>query len=292
MPIGGVAGLVGLMKLALLAALTMIAFAANSVLNRMGLVQAGMDPVSFGTIRLIAGAVMLAGLCLVQRGRLSVMGPGRLAGVLTLTLYIFGFSMAYVRLDTGLGALLLFGTVQVTMFAGAFWARDPMPLLRWVGAMVAFAGLVWLLLPSADVTVPLPQALMMGLAGVGWGLYSLIGRKAGDALQATAANFLLAVPLGVALALTNIGWGAEPTMTLTGVWLAILSGAVTSGIGYALWYSIIPQLGAGRAAVAQLSVPVIALAGGAAFLAEVPDLRTLIAGAVVLGGVALSVRAK
>lgn len=280
------------MKLVLLTVLTMIAFAANSVLNRMGLVQAGMDPVSFGTIRLVAGAVMLAGLCLVQRGRLSLTGPGRVAGVLTLTLYIYGFSLAYVRLDTGLGALLLFGTVQVTMFAGAIWSRDAIPLLRWVGAVTAFAGLVWLLLPSAGVTVPLPQALMMVLAGVGWGLYSLVGRNAGDALQATAANFLLAVPLGVALVLTSMGWDMAPMITSGGVWLAILSGAVTSGIGYALWYSIIPQLGAGRAAVAQLSVPVIALAGGAVFLAEVPDLRTLIAGGVVLGGVALSLRAK
>ncbi|MGH1356815.1 MAG: DMT family transporter [Thalassovita sp.] len=280
------------MKLVLLTALTMIAFAANSVLNRMGLVQAEMDPVSFGTIRLIAGAGMLALLCLVFRGGVTLAGPRRAAGVLTLTLYIYGFSLAYVALDAGLGALLLFGTVQVTMFAGAILAKDPMPPLRWAGAGLAFAGLVWLLLPTSDVSVPLAQAGMMVLAGVGWGLYSLVGRNAGDAMQATAANFILAVPLGIALAVVSWGIGPGPVITSSGVWLAILSGAVTSGVGYALWYSILPQLGSARAAVAQLSVPVIAIAGGALLLSEVPDLRTLIAGAVVLGGVALSLRAK
>lgn len=279
------------MRLVLLTALTMIAFAANSVLNRMGLSQAGMDPLTFGAIRLVAGGLTLAALSLLFRGGVALGGRGRVAGVLSLLLYIFGFSLAYVRLDAGLGALILFGTVQITMFAGAVLARESLPPLRWLGALVAFGGLAWLLWPTGQgATVPVANAAMMVLAGIGWGVYSLVGRRAGDALQATAANFLLAAPLGFILwLLAPVPIQSPPLM---GSLLAVLSGAVTSGLGYALWYSLLPALGAGRAAVAQLSVPVIAIAGGLLFLAEVPDLRFLIAAGVVLGGVALSLRAK
>lgn len=280
------------MRLFLLTALTMIAFAANSVLNRMGLAQAGMDPLAFGTIRLVSGAVVLGLLALVMRGGITLSGRGRVAGVLALLVYIYGFSTAYVVLDAGLGALVLFGTVQITMFAGALWARDPMPVLRWVGALVAFAGLAWLLWPGVGAQVPLLHGGLMVLAGLGWGVYSLVGRGAGDALQATAANFLIAAPLGFLLGLLRPVSPELISVPSAGIWLAVLSGAVTSGLGYALWYSLLPVLGAGRAAVAQLSVPVIAIIGGAALLAEWPDPRTLMAAAVVLGGVFLSLRAK
>ncbi len=282
------------MRLTLLTTLTMIAFAANSVLNRMGLVQAGMDPVAFGTIRLVSGALVLGVLALVLRGGVALGGRGRLAGVLALLVYIYGFSAAYVTLDAGVGALILFGTVQITMFAGAILGREPVPPLRWLGALLAFGGLVWLLWPSGGTGVPVTQAVLMVLAGLGWGVYSLAGRSAGDALTATAANFLIAAPLGFAVGLllpTGPVAGAIP-VTSQGVWLAILSGGVTSGLGYALWYSLLPALGAGRAAVAQLSVPVIAICGGLLFLAEVPDLRFLLAAGVVLCGVALSLRAR
>ena len=279
------------MRLFLLTALTMIAFAANSVLNRMGLSQAGMDPMTFGAIRLVAGGLTLAALSLLFRGGVALGGRGRVVGVLSLLLYIFGFSLAYVRLDAGLGALILFGTVQITMFAGAVLARESLPPLRWLGALVAFGGLVWLLWPTGQgAVVPVANAAMMVLAGIGWGVYSLVGRRAGDALQTTAANFLLAAPLGFILwLLVPVPIQSPPLM---GSLLAVLSGAVTSGLGYALWYSLLPALGAGRAAVAQLSVPVIAIAGGLLLLAEVPDMRFLIAAGVVLGGVALSLRAK
>jgi drug/metabolite transporter (DMT)-like permease len=280
------------MKLLLLTALTMIAFAANSVLNRMGLAQAGMDPVQFGTVRLFAGAVTLVVLALILRRGLRVWGPGRLVSVLSLLLYIYGFSIAYVVLDAGLGALILFGTVQITMFVGALLQREPIPAFRWLGAGIAFAGLVWLLWPGAQAAVPLLHAGMMVLAGLGWGAYSLAGRQAGDALQATAANFLLAAPVGLILGMLRPVSLDMASATAEGILLAVLSGAVTSGLGYALWYSLVPALGAGRAAVAQLSVPVIAILGGALLLSESPDMRVLIAGAVVLGGVALSLRAK
>lgn len=272
------------MRLFGLTVLTMIAFAANSVLNRMGLAQAGLDPVLFGTVRLMAGAAMLALLSFILRGGVPLGGRGRLIGVLSLSLYVFGFSMAYTALDAGIGALVLFGMVQVTMFAGALWLGERVPAIRWAGALVAFAGLVWLLWPGGGVTLPFIQAGMMVLAGVGWGIYSLNGRGAGDALQATAANFVLAVPIALILLLAKGMGGANAA----GLLLAVLSGAVTSGLGYALWYAILPKLGATRAAVAQLTVPVIAIAGGVLFLGEVPSLAFLMATTVVLVGVALS----
>ena len=280
------------MKLMLLTALTMIAFAANSVLNRMGLVQAGMDPLLFGSIRLASGAVTLAILALILRGGLRFGGAGRGISVLSLLLYIYGFSIAYVALDAGLGALILFGTVQVTMFAGAVFRQEPLPPLRWLGAAIAFGGLVWLLWPRGTQPMPVLHTGLMVLAGVGWGIYSLAGQRARDALQATAANFLLAAPIGFGLGMLRPVSLEVAEASVTGVALAVSSGAITSGLGYALWYSLLPVLGGGRAAVAQLSVPVIAIAGGALFLSEWPDLRFLIAACIVLSGVAISLRAK
>lgn len=276
------------MRLFLLTALTMIAFAANSVLNRMALAGGTIDATSFGTIRLVAGAGMLGLLCLGLRGGLRLGGAGRVAGVGALLLYIYGFSGAYTALDAGLGALILFGVVQITMFAGSLIAREAIPPRRALGAALAFAGLVWLLWPGAGPQVSVLHGLMMAAAGLGWGIYSLAGRKSTDALQGTAANFLLASPLGLLLGLLipasgGVRLGAE------GIALAVLSGAVTSGLGYALWYRVLPDLPASSAAVAQLSVPVIAMAGGVLLLGETLGLPLIIAGAVVLGGVALSV---
>jgi hypothetical protein len=165
------------MPLFLLTTATMIAFAANSVLNRLALAGGSIDAASFGAIRLVAGAVMLAGLCLVLRGRIELRGPGRIAGVLALLVYIYGFSGAYNALDAGIGALILFGVVQITMFAGGLWAREAMPPRRWIGALVAFGGLVWLLWPGAGPVISPLHGLLMALAGVGWGIYSLAGRR-------------------------------------------------------------------------------------------------------------------
>lgn len=275
------------MRLVLLTALTMVAFAANSILNRMALAGGHIGASDFGTIRLFAGAVMLAGLCLALRGGLRLGGPARAAGVLALLVYIYGFSLAYGALDAGLGALILFGTVQITMFAGGLLARETMPARRWLGAALALAGLLWLLWPSGPLQVSVRHGLFMAAAGIGWGIYSLAGRRADDALQATAANFILATPVGVII---GLGLPVDAvTITLPGVALAILSGALTSGMGYALWYSVLPRLDASVAAVAQLTVPVIAIAGGMLFLGEVLELKTVLASALVLGGVAVSV---
>ncbi|MDZ4088548.1 MAG: DMT family transporter [Tabrizicola sp.] len=270
------------MRLFLLTALTMLAFAANSVLNRWAVGPGHIGAVEFAMIRLVAGAAMLAVLVLWQRGGLAWPGArGRLAGVLGLSVYLIGFSLAYRGLDAGTGALVLFGMVQVTMFAGALVSREAVPGRRWAGAGLALGGLVLIAAPGAVAAVPLA---LMAAAGVGWGVYSLAGRGAVDPLAATAWNFLLSVPLVLPLGL--LAGVALPDVT--GVALAIVSGAVTSGLGYALWYAILPRLGAGRAAVAQLTVPVIAALGGAVLLAELPGVRFWLATVLVLGGVALA----
>ena len=275
------------MKIVLLTGLTMIAFAANSVLNRMGIAIAGVDPVVFGTLRLGAGAMTLGVLAMMLRGAVPLWSRGRVVGVLSLLVYIYGFSLAYVGLDSGVGALVLFGAVQVTMFAGAIIARDTIPTARYLGAAMAFGGLVWLLWPGQGANVPLMQAGLMVLAGLGWGIYSLAGRGAGDPLQTTAANFILAAWLGAGVFLLLWGW---PTgLSGFGVGLAVLSGGVTSGLGYALWYAILPTSGASRAAVAQLCVPLIAMAGGILLLGEAATLRFVVATGLVLGGVLISI---
>lgn len=269
------------MRLFLLTALTMLAFAANSVLNRWAVAPGHIGAVEFAMVRLLAGAVTLAVLVAWQRGGLAWPGwRGRFAGVVGLSAYLVGFSLAYRGLDAGTGALVLFGMVQVTMFAGALISREAVPGRRWAGAGLALAGLALIAAPGVVPLVPLG---LMALAGVGWGIYSLAGRGAGDPLAATAWNFLLAVPLVLPLGLVGFA-----TPDALGVWLAVVSGAVTSGLGYALWYSVLPGLGASRAAVAQLSVPIIAALGGAALLAEVPGLRFWLASGLVLGGVALA----
>ncbi|OYX23854.1 MAG: EamA family transporter [Rhodobacterales bacterium 32-66-7] len=279
------------MRLVLLTALALTAFAANSVLNRFAVGMGQIDPVSFAVVRLLAGAAMLA----VLVGFRSLAGgvvwpgwPGRLAGVLGLTFYLFAFSLAYVALDAGAGALILFGAVQITMFGGALLARDVVPRLRWAGAGMAFSGLVVLLWPGMGVPLSLPHAVLMAGAGVGFGVYSLAGRRAGDPLAGTAWNFVLSVPLGLA---AGLALGVMPAGT-TGleVLLAVVSGAVTSGLGYAIWYSVVPALGSGRAAVAQLSVPVLTALAGIVFLGEAVDARFIAAAAFVLGGVALASR--
>jgi drug/metabolite transporter (DMT)-like permease len=203
------------------------------------------------------------------------------AGVLGLSAYLVGFSLAYRGLDAGTGALVLFGTVQVTMFAGALVSREAVPGRRWLGAGLALVGLALIAAPGEAEWVPLA---LMAVAGVGWGFYSLAGRGATDPLAATAWNFLLSVPLVLPIGL--LAGVARPDSL--GVMLAIVSGAVTSGLGYALWYAVLPRLGAARAAVAQLTVPVIAALGGMVLLAEMPGLRFWLATVLVLGGVALA----
>ncbi|MEM9970574.1 MAG: DMT family transporter [Pseudomonadota bacterium] len=274
-----------MMRIVALTALTMVAFAANSVLNRWALVDGTTGPAAFQAVRVAAGALCLAVLLAVRGGLPPLMSPGRTIGTGSLLLYVVGFSFAYVALDSGVGALILFGGVQITMFAGAVLAGDRPPALRWVGSGVALAGLAWLLLPGGSAP-PLGSAMLMAAAAFGWGVYSLHGRKASDPLAETGANFLCAAPLALLV------WVVLPDdMTVPGAVLAVVSGALTSGLGYALWYSVLPRLDAAVAALAQLTVPVIATAGGVALLGEVATPRLVMASALVLGGVALGVLA-
>lgn len=256
----------------------MVAFAANSLLNRAAVGAGLIEALPFALLRVIAGAVTLGLLARAWPARTNVVPA------LWLAVYLIGFSLAYVALDAGVGALILFACVQVTMLAGAAIGGEALPARRLLGALVAMAGLAALLLPGTGAVPALTPAIAMAAAGVGWGLYSLAGRGAGAPLRATAANFMLAVPMLV-LAALPFGWGSPSGM---GVVLALVAGAVTSGLGYALWYRVLPALGAGRAAVAQLSVPVIALAAGALLLGEGLGLAAMLAAGVVLAGVAIA----
>lgn len=265
----------------------MIAFAANSVLNRMGLAGDLIDPGSFALIRIFSGAAVLVVLVALRGGGLSkFFAPARGWAVLGLAAYMLGFSFAYLALDAGTGALILFGGVQITMFAGAVLGGKSPKSVQWLGAAIAFAGLIYLLAPSA--TAPdLVSAGLMGIAAVGWGVYSLMGQKVDNPLGATAANFVLALPFGLlALALVP-----AVHVSANGAVLAVLSGAVTSALGYALWYWVLPRLATATAAVAQLSVPIIAAGSGAVVLAEPLTFEFGIAAALVLGGIGVSVLA-
>lgn len=264
--------------------LTMLAFAANSLLNRAALEQGQIDSAGFALLRLLSGTVMLL-LLLALRGKLRVRAPDP-AGVLSLSAYMLGFSFAYVELNAGFGALILFGGVQLTMFVGALRGGEDILPQRWVGMVLALVGLAVLVWPDTGAVVPPVAVAMMAVAAVGWGVYSLRGRNAGDPLSATAWNFAYAVPIAaVAFAIAQDGTGTSAQ----GVLLAVLSGAFASGLGYALWYSVLPGLGPTRAALVQLSVPVLALFAGYILLGEAVGLRALLACAMILGGIACGV---
>lgn len=276
------------MRLAILTAATMIAFAANSVLNRLAVGGAAIDPGSFSVIRVLSGAVMLTALAAARGRMLPLMSRRRIVGAGSLALYMIGFSVAYLTLDAGLGALILFGVVQITMFAFAAMVGHRAVPLQIAGAAVAFAGLVWVLWPAGAAFADPVGAGFMAAAGFGWALYTLSGRAELDALAATAANFCLALPVTV---LAPLIVGQPLVLSARGAGLAILSGAVTSGLGYALWYEIVPRLSPQAAATVQLSVPVIALVAGVLMLGESAGIRILLGAAVVIGGIALALRA-
>jgi drug/metabolite transporter (DMT)-like permease len=274
------------MRIFILTALVMVAFAANSVLNRMAVGVAGLDPAFVAVLRLGAGALVLV-LLMLRRGVPRLPRGPWVKGVVSLSTYIFGFSIASGRVDAGVGALVLFGAVQITMFAGALRGREQVGRWRWTGAALAFLGLVVLMWPGGAARLDTMGLAAMAFAGIGWGLYSLTGRGAGDPLALSALNFAGALPL----ALLWLGVAGDAGQgQVWGIWPALFSGAVTSGLGYALWYRVLPQLAASVAAIAQLSVPLIATLGGAVMLGELPSLRFWLAALLVLGGIALSLR--
>lgn len=272
------------MKLFWLVALTMVAFAGNSILNRMALASGSIGPSSFVLIRLISGAAILGALVFMRNAPRPNLSAASFASAVTLVLYVVGFSFAYLTLPAGVGALVLFGGVQITMLAGTLLTGERISMWGWGGAVLAFSALCYLLWPtSLDAPDAIGSALMIA-AAFGWGLFSMLGRGVADPLGSTALAFMLASPLGLCV------WAAIPDgATPAGVWLAIASGAMTSGLGYALWYKVLPQISGPVAAVAQLTVPVIAAAAGAVFLGEALTARFALSTVGVLSGVGLTV---
>lgn len=258
--------------------LAMIAFAANSLLCRIALTQTAIDPASFTIIRMLAGAVTLS-LIVLARKR-SLRNSGSWQGAFSLLAYAVAFSFAYVNLPAGTGALLLFGSVQATMIITGLYQGERLRIVQWIGLLTAFGGLIILVAPGIHAPDPL-GALLMAIAGMAWGIYSLLGRKLGDPLTATAGNFLKAAPFSLLL-LPLAG-----AIDSQGVTFAILSGSISSGAGYAIWYSILPSLKATQAASVQLTVPVIASTAAVFILGENLTFNLIIASVAILGGIAL-----
>lgn len=275
------------MKLILLTVLTMCAFAANSLLTRAAVEGGHIGPGAFALLRVAAGAGMLGGIAVWRGHSLPLLRRVRLVGAVSLTAYMVGFSLAYLTLDAGLGALILFGVTQITMFGhAAVTGQRPMPR-QLVGASVAFAGLVLVLWPTAQSVADPLGAVLMCLAGVGWAAYTIAGRGAADPLATTGANFIICLPM-----LAVLLFKSDLDADATGAALAVICGAVTSGLGYALWYSVLTQMRGTTAAVIQLSVPVIAILAGAVLLDEMVTPVVMIAAALVVGGIGWSVTAK
>ncbi len=274
------------LRLFILTVLAMIAFAGNSLLCRLVLAETDIDAASFTTIRLVSGAVIL--WLLVGLNKSINEEAGNWSSAVALFAYAAGFSFAYIHLSAATGALLLFGAVQVTMISFGLLKGERFAFLQLIGFVVAIAGLIILFLPGVTKP-PLYSLLLMLVAGIAWGVYSIRGRLAGNPLSVTAGNFVRTVPITFGLSLLMFN---QINIDLAGVVYALLSGALASGVGYAIWYSALPFLQATHAATVQLSVPVIAAFGGVLLLAEPISLRLLFASIAIIGGIALVIQTK
>jgi drug/metabolite transporter (DMT)-like permease len=270
-------------RLIALTTLAMLAFAGNSLLCRVALRDTAIDAASFTSIRLASGALILALIVRARKGQLA--GGGSWKAAACLFAYAAGFSFAYRQLSAATGALLLFGAVQTAMLSWGLAKGERLRPFQLAGLLVAVGGLVYMLLPGLAAP-PIEGAAFMIAAGIAWAGYSLLGRGTGDPTAATAGNFLRAVPLAAALSLAV---ASGTSVDRTGALYAVASGAVTSGLGYVLWYAVLPSLTATSAAVIQLSVPAIAALGGVVLLAEPLSNRLMIASATILGGIALTI---
>lgn len=263
-------------------ALALIPLAANSILCRQALGSGAIDAASFTSIRIISGALMLCLILLVRRRPLSRRDTSVKSAAMLFAYMIF-FSFAYLSLDAGVGALILFGAVQLTMFTYALKAGEHFTVLSWVGLLTAIAGMVYLLSPGLHAP-DLGGSLLMAVAGVAWGLYSLAGRSTSKPLESTTINFLYCIP---AVILANLLFLDQSNLTQQGVLLATASGALASGCGYAIWYTALRSLKATQAATVQLCVPVLAALGGVMLLDEEVTIRLVLASLMTLSGVAL-----
>jgi drug/metabolite transporter (DMT)-like permease len=261
----------------------MLAFAGNSLLCRHALTATTIDPASFATLRIVAGAIALS-LIVGLRDR-ALPRAGSWTSALALAVYAIAFSFAYASLTAATGALVLFGAVQVTMIAYGRWRGERFGAPQAIGFVLALAGLVGLMLPGLAAP-PLTGSALMMAAGVAWGAYTVLGKGAGEPLAVNAGNFTRAAAIAALASLATI---SRLDLDRAGVVDAVLSGALTSGVGYAIWYAALRDLDVTRAAVSQLSVPVIAALGGIALLGEPPTLRLALASIAILGGIALVV---
>jgi len=277
-----------LFKTIILTGLALIAFAANSVLCRIALGNEAIDASSFTVIRLLSGAFVLLIIISTTGRAKEVSTKGSWAASFMLFLYAVTFSYAYISLDTGTGALILFGSVQITMIFLSHLSGTRLLITEWTGVVIAFIGFIYLILPS--VTMPSVSGfLLMTVAGIAWGFYTLKGRGSKNPLMDTAYNFIRTIPFILILAIStidNINYSSE------GIVLAVISGGITSGIGYTIWYVALGGISSTQAAVLQLSVPVIAALGGVVFASESITFRFTISAAMVLGGILVVVLGK
>jgi drug/metabolite transporter (DMT)-like permease len=275
-------------RVLILTLLALIAFASNSLLCRAALKQTSIDAASFTFVRVFSGAIVLwlvMNLRRMIRTTRDVGVGGNWISALALFLYAAGFSFAYVDVAAGTGALLLFGAVQATMILWGLHKGERLRAIQIVGLIVAITGLVVLLFPGLSAPPLFGSILMLG-AGIAWGIYSLRGKREKNPAIATTGNFIRAVPFAAAVSIIFLRW---LDLDLAGVIYAIISGAITSGLGYVIWYSVLPSLKAASAATVQLSVPVLAATGGILLLGEPITLRYVLASIAVLGGIALVV---
>lgn len=270
-------------RLFLLVTLAMMAFAGNSLLCRLALRGTGIDAASFTGVRLLSGAFTLLAIICWQQRTVSRLPSGSWLSALALFVYAAGFSYAYLQLSAAVGALLLFGAVQLTMIGFGIWSGERLRKMQTVGLLLAISGVVGLLLPGLAAPPPFSAALMLA-AGAAWGIYSLRGRRAASATEATAGNFLRALPFALALAIFT---PEAQSADWPGIAYAVASGALASGFGYAIWYTALPGLMSTHAATVQLSVPVLTALGGAFFLGETITSRLILASLAILGGIAL-----
>lgn len=294
------------MQTVIITLITLLAFAANSVLCRWALMDQTIDPLSFSIVRMLSGALTLLILLTLPSNtkrkqvkaancNTSIYTKVRtqfdLTAILTLLVYMFGFSFAYLTLGAGLGALVLFVAVQFTMIAAHLFAGNRMSSIEWVGCLLSVAGLIYLLMPTESTgSSDLISIILMALAGVGWGIYTLAGKKSTNALQSTTANFGFGslVILALLSLLAFIPSVTEQiSITKQGLVYAVLSGAVASGVGYSLWYYVVKKLNTVVASIAQLSVPVIATLGGVLLLSEPVTMQFVISSTVILLGISL-----
>lgn len=274
-----------LIKTSIFTGLALTAFAANSVLCRLALGEKTIDAASFTVIRLLSGALVLLIIFKINNNKIISDAKGSWSASLMLFLYAITFSFAYITLDTGTGALILFGSVQITMILLSLISGDRLHISEWMGVSMAFTGFVFLVLPG--VTTPsVTGFLLMTMAGIAWGIYTLKGRDTDSPLMDTAYNFIRTIPLVIVLAIVAV---KNTHYSTEGILLAVLSGGIASGIGYTIWYIALGGLAATQAAVVQLSVPVIAALGGVIFVSEAITLRLTLSALMILGGILLVV---